>query len=139
MGPEAGIVVVFLGGVVAIVAIRLMAGSLNHGRIREYIENKGGEIVEIQWDPFGPGWFGEKSDAIYQIKYLDRDGNEHLAHCKTSMFSGVYLTEDKIVKRKWQENQLQESPSNGPLSLEEENRRLKEEIRRLKREQEDDR
>ena len=136
MEPVAGVLGVFIV-IAVVIAIRLIAGSLNHGRIREYIENKGGEIVEIQWEPFGPGWFGEKSDAIYRIKYLDRDGNEHLAYCKTSMFTGVYLTEDKIVRQKRQENQPQENPSNGPLSLEEENRRLREEIRRLKREQED--
>jgi len=136
MEPVAGVLGVFIV-IAVVIAIRLIAGSLNHERIKEYIANKGGKVKDIQWDPFGPGWFGEKSDAIYQIKYLDRDGNEHLAHCKTSMFSGVYLTGDKIVKRNSQENQPQENPSNDPLSLEEENRRLKEEIRRLKREQED--
>ena len=136
MEPVAGVLGVFIV-IAVVIAIRLIAGSLNHGRIREYIENKGGEIVEIQWEPFGPGWFGEKSDAIYRIKYLDRDGNEHLAYCKTSMFTGVYLTEDKIVRQKRQENQSPENQSEVLFSLEEENRRLKEEIRRLKRERQD--
>ena len=126
MGPEAGIFIVlfFFVAIAVAVGIRLIAGSFNHERIREYIENKGGIVKEIQWSPFGPGWFGEKSDAIYEVKYRDRDGNKHLAYCKTSMFTGVYLTEDKIIGKKKQ------PPEN--LSLEEENRRLKEEIRQLK-------
>ena len=126
MEPEAGFLLVPLFIAIAI-GIRLFAGVLNHERIKEYIANKGGKVTEIQWSPFGPGWFGEKSDAIYEIKYRDRDGNKHVAYCKTSMFTGVYITEDKIVKAAQQQPQ-------GSVSLEEENRRLKEELRRLRAE-----
>ena len=125
MGPEAGLLLVPLFIAIAI-GIRLFAGVLNHERIKEYIANKGGTVTEIQWSPFGPGWFGEKSDAIYEIEYRDRDGSIHVAYCKTSMFSGVYITEDKIVKA------VQQPQSS--VSLEEENRRLREELRRLKTE-----
>ena len=125
MGPEI-FGLLFVPFVIAvIVAVRMIAGTFNHDRIKDYVYRKGGTVTKIEWEPFGPGWFGEKSDAIYKIHYRDRDGNEHRAFCKTSMFTGVYLTEDRILGMK------KESPWENTL-LEEENRRLKEEIRRLK-------
>ena len=83
-------------------------------------------MLRANWSPFGPGWFGEKSDRIYRVRYLDADGNEHRAHCKTSMWSGVYFTRDEIVK-------YADRPNEKAESLEKENRRLREEIERLKR------
>ena len=53
----------------------------------------------VYWAPFGPGWFGEKSDRIYAVRYLDAEGNEHEAHAKTSLWTGVYFTEDEVVRR----------------------------------------
>ena len=108
------------------VAVRLLVGSCNHARIKWYIESKSGNVLDIQWVPFGPGWFGSQYDYIYRVHFRDCYGNDHLAYCKTSMFAGVYLTEDKIVGTKLQ-------PQDS-ISLEDENRRLKEEIRRLKNE-----
>jgi hypothetical protein len=78
------------------VGIRLMAGSLDDGRVREYIRRRGGEIIDMQWSPFGRGWFGEKNDRIYEVRYRDQSGRTHRATVKTSMFSGVYFTEDNI-------------------------------------------
>jgi hypothetical protein len=112
--------------VVLALLIRLAAGGLDHDRVREYVESRGGKIIESNWSPFGPGWFGEKSDRIYAVRYLDKDGNEHQAHCKTSMWTGVYFTQDQIVK-------YAERPSDKQESLEEENRRLRDELERLKR------
>lgn len=79
--------------------IRLLAGSLDRDRVHQYITRIGGELLESHWDPFGPGWFGEKNDRIYSVRYRDRDGCIHKAHVKTSMMSGVYLTNDTIVSR----------------------------------------
>jgi hypothetical protein len=105
---------------------RLIAGALDHDRVRSYVVSRGGKIIETQWSPFGPGWFGEKSDRIYSVRYLDRDGNEHRAHCKTSMWTGVYFTQDEIVRHA-------DCSPNKQESLEEENRRLRAELERLKR------
>jgi hypothetical protein len=115
--------------IIIAIVIRLAAGGLDHDRVRHYVESRGGRVIEANWAPFGPGWFGEKSDRIYAVRYLDRDGNEHNAHCKTSMWTGVYFTEDRIVK-------YADRPVPQPKSLEEENRRLREELERLKRSQE---
>lgn len=111
---------------VIVIVIRMTAGGMDRQRVKQYIESNGGKFIEANWAPFGPGWFGEKSDRIYAVRYLDRDGNEHEAHCKTSMWTGVYLTEDRIVRGA-------QRPEARAESLEEENRRLKEELERLKR------
>jgi hypothetical protein len=80
----------FLGVGAIVVVLRIIADRLDRQRIREEIEENGGKIVEIHWDPFGPGWFGEKSDRIYEVTYQSKKGHRVVAHCKTSMWSGVY-------------------------------------------------
>jgi len=109
------------------IGCRVIAGTWNHERIRTYIENKGGKMINIVWTPFGPGWFTEQTNAIYEIDYYDRDGNHRRAHCKTSMFSGVYLHNDRLIS-------IAKESREGPMSLEEENRRLKEENELLRNE-----
>jgi hypothetical protein len=104
-----------------------MAGSLDGARVRDYIESRGGEILEAQWSPFGPGWFGNKTDRMYEVHYLDREGNEHRAHCKTSMWTGIYFTEDDIVR------QVEPATDRKREGIAEENRRLRAELERLKR------
>lgn len=91
---------ILIFGVFIVIAIvfRLVAGGIDGDRVGEYIRNQGGELIESHWSPFGRGWLGEKNDRIYQVRYRDRSGNIHEATVKTSMFSGVYFTEDKIVQ-----------------------------------------
>ena len=77
---------------------RVLAGSFDGERVEAYIRDMGGELIDRSWDPFGPGWFGEKDSRIYEVVYRDREGRIHRAHVKTSMLSGVYLTNDRIVE-----------------------------------------
>ncbi len=122
------IILVFI---VLAVAIRLLAGGMDGERVREYIEQRGGRLLSSGWAPFGKGWFGEKSDRIYEVRYLDGDGNEHEASCKTSMFTGVYFTEDRIVR--YAATPRQEPQADSRLALlEQENRRLRDELNRSK-------
>ncbi len=114
--------------IVLVVVVRVMAGGLDHERVKKYVEGRGGRVLEAKWEPFGPGWLGEKSDRIYAVRYLDRDGNEHRAHCKTSLWTGVYFTEDQLVATS-EHGEPQES------SLDAENRRLRAELDQLKRQQ----
>lgn len=97
MQPEAfgGIFVLF---VVLAIAIRLLAGGFDGSRVEEYIKSLGGQLIDKSWAPFGPGWFGEKDSRIYEIVYRDREGRIHRAHVKTSMLSGVYLTNDRVIQ-----------------------------------------
>jgi hypothetical protein len=121
---EFGILFVIL--VVVALAFRLLAGGMDHTRVRQYIEAKGGRLIEAHWAPFGPGWFGEKSDRIYELRYLDADSNEHHAHCKTGLWTGVYFTQNDIVR---QANFFSEQKA---MSLEAENRLLRQELERLR-------
>jgi hypothetical protein len=132
MEPAVIFVVLIPLAILVAIFIRFAAGGLDHDRVRQYVEERGGKLISADWAPFGPGWFGEKSDRIYQVHYVDVDGNKHEAYAKTSMWTGVYLTEDRIVEY-----------AKAPVdpedveSLEEENRRLREELARLKRKEND--
>ena len=110
------------------IVFRLIAGSFDGDRVERYVQEQGWELVDRSWDPFGPGWYGEKDSRIYQIKYRDRQGNLHKSHVKTSMLSGVYLTNDEIIES---------SNQQAAESLAEENLRLKERIRELEQGRED--
>jgi hypothetical protein len=107
------------------ILIRLMAGSFDGERVEAYINKNGWKLVDKSWDPFGPGWFGEKDARIYQVVYEDQQGDLHKAHAKTSMLSGVYLTNARIVQRS------ERIDHSGPDALLSENERLKARIREL--------
>jgi hypothetical protein len=84
--------------ILVVLGIRVLAGSFDKGRVETYIQENGHKLLDIQWSPLGPGWFGEKDSRIYRIQYRDSSGNRHEAYAKTSMMTGVYLTEDRIVE-----------------------------------------
>lgn len=110
---------------------RLIAGSMDGDRVERYVRERGGRLLEKTWAPFGKGWFGEKDSRIYEVTYLDRDGNTHRATCKTSMFSGVYFTEDTIITYAARSEGAGRPAVTEDLA--EENRRLRAEIERLRR------
>jgi hypothetical protein len=89
----------FLSVIVIAVIIRLVAGANDHGRIKRHIEEQGGTFLDATWTPFGPGWIGSEHERIYLVRFLDKQGELHKAHCKTSMLAGVYMTGDSIVPR----------------------------------------
>lgn len=114
---------IFFAFIVVAIVIRLIAGSMDGDRVDEYVRQQGGELLHKQWAPFGKGWFGEKNDRIYEVRYRDQQSNIHEATVKTSMFSGVYFTQDKIVT-------LENSPAPSD-NLAEENERLRQKIAEL--------
>ena len=124
----AGVFLIIVAFIVVGVLIRLMAGGADHERIRAYVRERGGAVHSIQWAPFGRGWFGDKSDRIYVVHYTDANGDAHEASCKTSMFSGVYFTEDRIVSRARHTPEREDESED----LRAENERLREELRRLR-------
>jgi hypothetical protein len=129
---EYGIVLVILVVIGIAIAFRLFAGSMDRDRLRQYVEARGGKVIEATWAPFGPGWFGGNKERIYQVRYLDHDNNVHEAYARTSMWTGVYFTEDHIIqhgKPPIEEEEVE--------SLEEENARLRSELERLKRKERD--
>ncbi|MGD0516055.1 MAG: hypothetical protein ABSA26_00845 [Thermoguttaceae bacterium] len=121
------IFIVFIG--IAIV-IRLVAGSIDTGRIESYVSQQGWTLLDKSWDPFGPGWFGEKDSRIYQIVYRDSEGDIHKAHVKTSLLSGVYLTNDHVVER---DKKATAEGSETDEDLQQENERLRRKIQELEK------
>lgn len=83
---------------VFIIGSRLIAEGMDQQRIAAYLRRKGAKLISCRYAPFGHGWFGEKGDRIYKLRYRDRAGSLHQATSKTSMFSGVYFTEDEIIE-----------------------------------------
>ena len=112
---------IFVGFIVLAIVIRLISGSFDGDRVEQYIRDMGCTLIDKSWDPFGPGWFGEKDSRIYEIVYKDQNGRMHRAHVKTSMMSGVYLTNDRIVE------------GNSQLSVEEERASLRKRLADLER------
>ena len=132
MGPEAGFLIIPIF-IAIVLGFRLFAGGMDKDRVRDYVISKGGHVISIEWHPFGKGWFGERDSRIYAVQYKDREGNLHQATCKTSMFSGVYFTEDNIV------HHATAKPSSTTPSLADvqaENLRLRRELEQLKADRE---
>jgi hypothetical protein len=115
-----------------VILFRVLAGIMDRDRIRGYVETRGGKIIVATWAPFGPGWLGGNKERIYRVRYLDHDGNVHEAYARTSMWTGVYFTEDQVIHRA-----KPPADEDEVELLEEENRRLRKEVERLKRKQKD--
>lgn len=109
--------IAILGVLALVLALRLFSDSLDRDRIAAYVEQHGGRVLSIQWAPFGRGWFGEKNDRIYEVVYYDRAGRQHWATAKTSLFSGVYWTEDRVSHDRpdWYERAPQSNAAGRPL------------------------
>jgi hypothetical protein len=73
------------------IGVRVVADRLDRSRIREHVESAGGTVLDISWNPFGPGWLGSR-ERIYDVTCKTSRGATITATCKTSMFSGVYWT-----------------------------------------------
>src|SRR5688572_3912556 len=98
-GGDGTVALIFFVGAAAFV-VWLLSMSMDRRRIEDYVRRRKGRVISIAWAPFGRGWFGERNDRIYEVIYYDAAGKQHFATCKTSMFSGVYWTEDRVSHRK---------------------------------------
>lgn len=122
---------IFIAFIVVAIGTRLVVAELDEGRVRVYIEERGGKLLSAEWAPFGRGWVGERNNRIYEVRYLDSEGNEHEASCKTSLLSGVYFTEDRVVRPARRRAEERKDVSHF-ARIEIENRRLRAELERLK-------
>ncbi|MHC4375443.1 MAG: hypothetical protein ACYS26_02480 [Planctomycetota bacterium] len=111
--------------------VRLFAGALDGDRIDAYARDRGWDVRRKSWRPFGPGWFGEKNARIYEIEYIDREGHRHLAHVKTSMFSGVYITDDTITEHAERAPDSEQGELASAEALEAENAALRQRLAEL--------
>lgn len=114
--------------VVLAIGLRLVAGFMDSDRLEQYARERGWTVLERRWEPFGPGWFGQKGDRIYRVVYRDEQGRRHEAYAKTSALSGVYLTRDEVADSS-------EAPEGDPLrDLERENAELRARLSSLENE-----
>ena len=95
------------------------AGNQDHDRVKEYVGQRGERLLSAEWAPFGPGAVADENERIYQVRYLDRDGNEHEAYAKTSMWTGVTFTQDRIVHYAQTKNDTDEVESFGSDAIQE--------------------
>ena len=126
MNNGSGLFLIFF---VVAIALWFVSFAWDKGRIANYIEERGGILLSSEWAPFGKGWFGEKSDRIYEISYCDAEGNERTAFCKTSLWTGVYLSDDRVTNPTRARSVIQHVYEQSRMEqLEAENKRLKEEL-----------
>jgi hypothetical protein len=100
---------ILLVGIALGLGIRWVAAGFDRDRIREYVESGGGKVLDIKWNPFGPGWFGS-SERVYDVRYQTRDGQIHTSTCKTSAYSGVYWT-GPTPPAGWAQGEKESSPA----------------------------
>lgn len=80
-----------VAGILAMgLAGRLVADRWDRQRIREFVEARGGRVEEVSWQPFGRGWFGERGERVYRVRFVDGSGHPREATFKTSLWSGVW-------------------------------------------------
>jgi hypothetical protein len=107
-------------------------------RVRENLQAQGATVVSLRRNYLLMDWFVEREFRSYHVHYRDRNGWEHGAVCKTTRGGAIFYADDKIVSEP--NAGSAPSPAVGQTSelderirdLEAENRRLKEELRRVK-------
>ena len=115
----------------------LVNKSMDEDRVRGWLETRGNKLLECKHTPTTRGWLEEAKERLYEVRYLDTDGHEHFATCKTGMFTGITWTEDKFLRYA---DQVQGVPMPGhtevrKTSAEEEKRRAQEMLEQAKRQQ----
>ncbi len=89
---------IFLFFFMFIIITHLLTRYFDTDRIERHIHSLQGTMISKSWEPFGKRWFGSDSDRIYKVRFLDMYDNVHEAYVKTSLFGGVYFTDDKIIE-----------------------------------------
>ena len=80
--------------VLAVLGIRIGLHFWDKQNIRVTAEAKGWRNITILWAPFAPGWFFEKGERHYTVRYSDKDDRWHEIYCKTSVLTGVYWRDE---------------------------------------------
>jgi len=87
---------VILFGLVVIV---VLFERLHTYIVKRFINNQGWVLLESHWIGIQPSrGFLSKGDLSYQVRYLDRSGSGHNAYLRMSLFYGIEIEEDRIIK-----------------------------------------
>jgi hypothetical protein len=119
--------VLLLAAAVVVFAF-VLTGRMDRARIQVYLHDRRCRLQSVEWRPFGYGWFGSSHERIYEIRYTDQEGAARRAWAKTSALSGVYLSEDRPLRRS--APRRDDAARDEVERLREENRRLRAELDR---------
>jgi hypothetical protein len=65
----------------------------DHRRIREYIANRGGRVVDISWDPFRSSSPDKHREDVYTVIFQTPEGLTQTIFCRTGLGGGVFLAD----------------------------------------------
>ncbi|NNJ27788.1 hypothetical protein [Alienimonas chondri] len=85
----------FLPVLAFVVGLRIANHFFDQSRITQTVEEAGGTVQDISWEPFARGWWGEKGERHYQVWYRTAEGRVTGRRCNTSMLTGVYWADDR--------------------------------------------
>ena len=76
---------------------------LDKERVRQHIVANRGTSPAIRWRPRKHGWTSDPlsycdGNRIYEVQYIDLNGNSCHAWCKTSLLGGVGFESDEFVR-----------------------------------------
>jgi hypothetical protein len=74
---------------------QLVRAYFDHRRIRTEVENQGGKVVDIAWEPFHSSGFARNRGDVYRVTLEENDGAIRRLYCKTSLLEGVFFAEDR--------------------------------------------
>jgi hypothetical protein len=100
--------------VIAGVLLWFMNRSMDQDRLRGHLETRGSKLLDLQMLAVGRDWWARSLERSYEVRYLDADGHEHLATCKTGLFKGVNWTDDKFIRYA---DQVEGTPLPGKTDL----------------------
>ncbi|MBC3881689.1 hypothetical protein H8K35_07670 [Undibacterium sp. LX40W] len=75
------------------IIIRIFLHYIDIDGILSAARKKGWRNVKVEWAPFAAGAFFEDGERCYRVFYLDEQGIKNIAHCKTSIMTGLFWRE----------------------------------------------
>jgi hypothetical protein len=70
-----------------------VADGWDRERIRDYFTRQGQVIEIITWEPFARWWLRD-TDRNYRVTVRAANGSTREISCRTSLFGGVYVSEE---------------------------------------------
>ena len=93
-----GLVITIVSFLVAVIAIRCIERGCDRARLRRFVVARRGTVIEI-WEiharPAAQTW---RHTRVYQVRWTDELGDDHLVRCETSMRKGVYVSEAQVIQ-----------------------------------------
>jgi hypothetical protein len=77
-----------------ILSRRFILEHFDRRRIRTYLQARSVTLQDLNLALFVPGWGDNDRGRTYVLRVRDRDGNELEVACRTSLFGGVYFSDE---------------------------------------------